>query len=129
MTNLKEINFGLNQYCGPAVPHHVVAVEVNRNQIYLVDNHSKQPLPAQSSARLIQKVEQVYKVTPKPEPKFLRTEIEVIKYKNTNYIIISANDKYENGEDDICRRLGQFTYKDNDELDLIIEKLSLGRSL
>lgn len=198
MTNLKEVNFGLNQFCGPAVlsaltgkstdecasvimsitgraevraveighlikafqrlrfnvdkidtightlygtlmkisdndgfyivliPKHVVAVEVSNNQIYLVDNHSKQPLPAQSSARLMQKVEQVYKVTPKGEPLFLRTEIVVDKGVFGNSIVIKAHDKYEN-EDDIVRRLGQFTFKDNLELDMIIEKLSLGR--
>src|SRR6266571_6521031 len=135
MTSLKDINFGLNQFCGPAVlsaltgkstdecasvimsltgrhevravevrhllaalkklrfdaaaipltartlygtliglsnsdglyvilvPRHVVAVEVVEKKIYLIDNASKSPLPAESSARLMQKVEQVYKVT------------------------------------------------------------------
>ncbi len=196
MTNLKDINFGLNQYCGPAVlsaltgkstdecasiimsitgraevravniehlikafkrlrfdmtqinktaytlfgnlshlssqpgmyivcvPKHVVAVEVTEdNHLYLVDNHSKQPLPAESSARLSQRCEAVYKITEKPQPKFERTIIIIEQLYNNN-IRIKASDVYENSEDNVIRHLGQFTYKDNDEMNAIISKLS-----
>jgi len=44
------------------VPHHVIAIEVIDSKIFLIDNHSKQPLPAESSARLTQRVELIYKV-------------------------------------------------------------------
>jgi hypothetical protein len=194
MTNLKEINFGLNQYCGPAVlsaltgrstdecasvimsitgraevraveighlmtafkklrfdvnkvdtigrtlygtlirlsdmdgfyvvmvPKHVVAIEVTNHQVYLVDNHSKNPLPANSSARLMQRVEQVYKVSPKAEPIFIRTEIEI---KNLGCMIrIVATDRYENADDNITRHLGQFMFKSEDELKQIIKSLT-----
>lgn len=193
MTNLKEVNFGMNQFCGPAVlsamtgkttdecasvimsitgraevravniehlikaferlrfdcvkvnspsgslfgtlnylsssdgmyvvmiPHHVVAVEVQSGKIYLVDNHSKQPLPAEGSARLSQRVQQVYKVTAKAEPKFIRTDIRVEKrYCN---VYIEALDVYEPATDSIHRRLGQFTFRDENELNMIMEKL------
>src|SRR6266446_3016821 len=53
------------------IPKHVIAVEVAvENGIYklfLIDNHSKSPLPAESSARLSQKVDSIYKITAKPE--------------------------------------------------------------
>jgi hypothetical protein len=195
MTNLKEINFGLNKFCGPAVmsaltgkstdecasiisaisgrqeiraveikhlieafrrlrfdmtqinktsytlfgnlsslaakrgmyiilvPKHVIAVEVTSdNHLYLIDNHSKQPLPAESSARLSQKCEAVYKITEKPQPKFERTVI-VIERMYSNNIRIKASDIYENFEDNIVRHLGQFNYRDDNELEEIVSKL------
>ena len=196
MTNLKEINFGLNQFCGPAVmsaltgkstdecaavisavsgrqeiravaiahlieafkrlrfdmkpidrtayslfgnlsslsdkpgmyivlvPKHVVAVEVTEDlHLYLVDNHSKSPLPAESSARLSQKCEAVYKITERPQPKFERTTIEIEKLYSNN-IRIKARDIYENYEDNVVRYLGQFTFRDNEEMNAVISKLS-----
>jgi hypothetical protein len=106
------------------VPKHVVAVEVTEdNKIYLVDNHSKFPLPAEGSARLSQKCEAVYKITEKPKPKFERTVIIIDKMYSNNIRII-ASDIYENHEDNITRRLGQFTFRDNNEMNAIISKLS-----
>ena len=193
MTNLKEINFGLNQFCGPSVvsaltgkstdecasvimsitgraevravnikdliaafgrlrfdmieinktayslygnlnalsakqgmyiivvPKHVVAAEVTEdNKIYLVDNHSKSPLPAEGSARLSQKCEAVYKITEKPKPVFLRTEIDIIRFHSNN-ITITAWDIYD--IDKVSRRLGQFTFKNENEMNAVIAKL------
>ena len=109
------------------VPRHVVAVEVTKNhQLWLVDNHSKQPLPAESSARLSQRCEGVYKITEMPKPVFVRTEIKIEKLYSNN-IRIKATDIYENSEDNVIRHLGQINYKDNAELNLIIKEL--GRSL
>src|SRR4029077_4825074 len=104
------------------VPKHVVAVEVTEDKhLFLVDNHSKSPLPAEGSARLSQKCEAVYKITEKPQPKFIKTEITITKF-HTNNIHIMAWDRYENA-DDICRRLGQFMFKDDKELDEILYHL------
>lgn len=197
MTNLKDINFGLNQYCGPAVlsaltgestdrcaavisavsgktvikaverahikeafkrlrfdvkdtdfrgstlygtlyrmhnydgfyvvfvPNHVVAVEVNRADIFIVDNHSKTVLDIKQSARLMQKVEEVWKVTPKDPPKFLRSETRITKWPTRNAVQIQRFDIYENKDDNKLELLGQFTYKDNLELHSIIGELSL----
>lgn len=195
MTNLHEINFGLNQFCGPSVmsaltgkstdecaavisavsgrqeiravqishlieafarlrfdmtlqskagytlfgnlsalsthkgmyiivvPKHVVAVEVTDDyKIYLVDNHSKQPLPAEGSARLSQKCEAVYKIIEKAKPKFLETQISIEKMYGNN-IRIKAYDMYENSEDNVTRHLGQFTFKDRLELAAILRIL------
>lgn len=195
MTNLKDINFGLNQYCGPSVlsaltgestdrcaavissisgkkeiravewhhltqafeklrfnvtkvehgrtlygtllmladndgfyiigvPKHVVAIEVTNNQIYLIDNHSKSPLPADSSARLMQKVDAAYKVTPKDPPVFLGASIRLDRSVNgsNNRIDIYSVNRYKNPEDDNQFKLGSFVYKDDLELHQIIEE-------
>jgi len=62
------------------VPNHFVAIEVSNKKVYFCDNHTKEPMPASASARLLQKVlrvNQVFKrpetiippAPPKPEPK------------------------------------------------------------
>lgn len=195
MTSLKDVNFGLNQYCGPAVlsaltgestdrcvavisaisgkteikavarehlkealkrlrfevkdesdyfggstlygklynmctrnglyivfvPHHVIAVEVKGSEIYICDNHTKAPLDIKQSARLTQKVEEVWKVTPKATPKFVRSEIKIVR--NTNGLDIQSYSHYENLEDNIRYNLGHIKFKDNQELRQIIEAL------
>lgn len=47
---------------------HIVAVEVKDKQIYFCDNASKVPIPAASSARLMQQVSQCIKLTEPPPP-------------------------------------------------------------
>jgi hypothetical protein len=193
MTNLKEVNFGINQYCGPSVlstltgestdrcaavisavsgrseikavqsahlkealkrlkfdveltlhaggtlfgtlhrihsspglyvifvPHHVVAVEVKDNEIFICDNHTKTPIDIRSSARLMQRVEKVWRVFPHPQPKFIGTDIKVTKTHNNVYI--EALDVYESQADNTTRRLGQFTFKNEEEMNAIISEL------
>jgi hypothetical protein len=104
------------------VPKHVVAVEVIDGHIFLVDNHSKQPLDASASARLSQKCEAVYKITERPQPKFLYTEVRITKYHSNNIHIVGW-DIYDNGEN-VSRHLGQFYFKDDIELRKIITQLN-----
>ena len=191
-TNLKEVNFGLNQFCGPAVisaltgkstdecaavisavsgrqeirgvqvahlieafkrlkfdmakidsygyslfgnlnvlaskpgmyivlvPKHVVAVEVTEDKhLFLVDNHSKSPIPAEGSARLSQRCEGVYKIIEMPKPVFIETRIEITKSYNNIFIV--ARDIFNT--ETVNRRLGQFTFKDDKELDFIANRL------
>lgn len=195
MTNLKEIDFGLNQYCGPSVlsaltgkttdecaaviskingqqfitavkmehlmkafemlrfnvekqkvfgstlyaslvslyrhegfyviliPRHVVAVEVTDKDIFLVDNHSKQPLNATQSARLLQKVHEVYKVTPKPEPKLIKFEYrhELIRNKS---IRIWRYDFFDIEEHNTSKQICNIQYDTNNDLSSIIDIIS-----
>lgn len=121
--NLLHLADNTNSFYVIGVPKHVVAVEVAENQIYLIDNHSKLALPAGSSARLMQKVDLIYKVVKKEEPKFLRREISV-RNDNFGYIVIRAVDVYENEEDNVEMGLGQFHYRDDRELESILEKMS-----
>lgn len=195
MTNLKDINFGLNQYCGPAVlsaftgmstdecatvisqisgkaeikavevshliraleklrfevkregyvkyslymlfiniithdglyliliPDHFIAVEVKDKKIYLIDNHSKYPIDAGSSARLTQRVVMVYKVTPRKPPVYLGPEYEILHYNKT--LVINQINRYEDKKDDNKAELGRFRYMDYEELKNIQDKLNL----
>lgn len=59
------------------VPNHFVCIEVNDKKIYFCDNHTKEPMPAASSARLLQRVLAVHKVTKRREPVLIGTSIEV----------------------------------------------------
>ena len=192
-TNLKDINFGLNQFCGPAVlsaltgkstdecasvissisgkqtieavspqhlleafqklrfdneeinttgrsiyanlmhladkdgiyliliHRHVLAIEVLDKQITLVDNHSKQPLPANASARLMQTVEKIYKLTRRANPLFLYTNIEVTK--QYSQIRIEATDIYEDSRDNVKMNKGYIYYRSQLELERIIKEL------
>src|SRR5262245_16168069 len=52
------------------VPNHFVCVEVKNKEIYFCDNHTKDPIRAAGSARLMQQVVKVHQMVerPKPEP-------------------------------------------------------------
>jgi hypothetical protein len=193
MTDLKEINFGMNKYCGPAflsaitgkdtdecanilseisgkrnitytevghlikamerlrfkaekqklfsyslygnlthfvkqdgmymiiVPRHVVGVQIKEGQIYLVDNHTTHPIDAAASARLTQRVEQAYKIVPKPSKKLIRTEISV--EDNGGYLDIKAHEIYELEEDNEIINLGYVRIRSDKELKEILESL------
>lgn len=193
MTNLKDIQFGLNKYCGPAflsaltgkdtdecakvlsevsgkreikaieveylikalnrlrfsvvkeklfahslygnlcqlakkdglymiiVPHHVVGVEVKDSKIYLVDNATQVPIDAAASARLTQRVDFAYKVTPKPEKRFIRSELLV--EDKSGYIDIKAREIYEPEEDTTEINLGYVRFRNDKEFAEILSRL------
>lgn len=106
------------------VPHHVVAVEVAGDDIFICDNHSKTPLDIRQSARLLQKVEEVWKVFPHPLPKLVREEIKIIKYLYG--LDVRRYDYYENNEDNAHVSLGSLKFKDDQELLQIIKQLKDG---
>lgn len=193
MTNLKEINFGINKYCGPAVlsaltgestdrcaavissingqseikavqidhlleafrrlgfrnliisdigrtlystlikisnvdgfymimvPNHFVAVEVKDSKIYLIDNHTKEPMNAASSARLMQVVQSCYKIIPKLQPKFIEFIVELVHRDRT--ITVFRTTKFEDAADNSTVRLGSFSFIDYEELKQIVSEL------
>lgn len=45
------------------VPRHVVAIEVIDKRIYFIDNHTKSPMNAASSARMMQRVTHIWRVS------------------------------------------------------------------
>lgn len=195
MTNLKDVNFGINQFCGPAVlsaltgestdrcaavisavsgakvikavqrehlkealkrlrfdvnetnfsgstlfgvlyrmhshdglyvvfvPHHVIAIEVKGTEIYICDNHSKTPLDIKQSARLTQRVEQVLKVSRKEAPKFIKSELEVLRFSDLKKIELNRKNEYECKEDNTKEFMGYLYIRDEDELRELIAKL------
>jgi hypothetical protein len=105
------------------VPHHVVAVEVKENQIYICDNHTKTPIDIKQSARLSQRVEMVWRVFPHPLPVFVSSHIEVKKDEYLDRVNITKFSIYENPEDNIKYPMGYIRFDNDIELDEIIEGL------
>jgi hypothetical protein len=61
------------------VPSHFIAIEVSEKKIYFCDNHTKEPMPAAASARLLQKVLAVHQVIKRREPVKIGSRIHVEK--------------------------------------------------
>jgi hypothetical protein len=59
------------------VPAHFVCIEVREKKVYFCDNHTKEPIPAASSARLDMKVLSCYKVTKRAEEAKLSEPLSV----------------------------------------------------
>lgn len=109
-----------------AVKRHVVAVEVSDNkEIFFCDNHTKEPINAAAAARLGQRVEQLYLVTAKSEPVFVREELVVEKrvYATTMAVYVKRTRVFENSEDNVDYTLGRLEVRDNLELAAICQKL------
>lgn len=68
------------------VPGHFVVVEVKDKIPYFCDNHTIEPIPAASSARLLQKVVACYKITKLPKPELLEPKYQIEEVKVT-YIV------------------------------------------
>lgn len=62
---------------------HYVCVEIQDKKIFFCDNHTKEPMPAASSARLMNGVVSISKVEIKPKPALLPA-----KFKKANFIRI-----------------------------------------
>jgi ABC-type bacteriocin/lantibiotic exporter with double-glycine peptidase domain len=76
------------------IESHYVVVEVKEKKIYLCDNHTKEPIPAESSSRLSMKVATAYRVikreniiVPKIEPVKLKKYVEMKFYLKDGYDI------------------------------------------
>jgi len=75
------------------VANHFVCVEVKDKIIYLCDNHTKKPIPAGASARLLQQVKNVNQVYKRREPIQLSDVITcTTKYVNDR-IVVTINSK------------------------------------
>lgn len=112
------------------VPSHFVVIEVKDKKAYFCDNHTKEPIPAESSARLGQKVLAANKVTkrpappeppPKPEPKLVMIDYNVI-ISNLG-IWIDKVWLYENPDDNKKEQIGSFHAKDEKELNTVKQRL------
>jgi len=111
------------------VPRHVVAVEVDsNNKVWFCDNHTKEPINGAASARLGQRAVKVLKVTPKPDPIFKYSELEIVKSPSplTQWITIWITnwDIYESEEDNQRREIGTLRVKDEYEFIALVDKLS-----
>lgn len=115
-----------------SLPSHVVAIEVDsENKVWFNDNHTREPINGAASARLSQRCNVTYKVTPKPEPKWLRDDLEVLVGKRgfsgengeQLAVYITMWSVYENEEDNSRREIGTLYLKDRAELKAIRDEL------
>ncbi len=103
------------------VPHHVVAVEVKEEQIYICDNHTKQALDIRHSARLTQKVDSVWRVSRREAPTLIRTEIRLTSIHGR--VELYKDSIYVDSRDNVEIYIGGLRVADRFELISIIEKL------
>ena len=62
------------------VTGHFVCIEVKDKKIWFCDNHTKEPMPAASSARLQQTCKAIHRVTKRREPVLLKSKIVAIRH-------------------------------------------------
>lgn len=65
------------------VPSHIVAIEVKDHQVYLCDNHTKEPINGAASARLGQRVDRVFKVSIPPPPTVVQVTVTAHKVRRS----------------------------------------------
>lgn len=64
---------------------HYVCIEITERKVYFCDNHTKEPMPAASSARLMQGVVSISKVELKPKPELLPEKIKEVMFYECGY--------------------------------------------
>lgn len=103
------------------LPKHFVVIETNDKKAYFCDNHTKEPIPAASSARLSQRVLAAHKVYKKPEPKLMETKISI---KRTNFRFEVFRESYFDIEEaNHSDYIGSLRINSIDELSKVVKQL------
>jgi hypothetical protein len=109
------------------VPNHFIVIEVNNKEIFFCDNHTKEPIRAASSARLMQACIACYKVEKRKnfiEPVKLAKISEEVKVKVIGpMIVVTREHKYNIPERNKSESIGNLYFLDKDELNNFVEKL------
>lgn len=109
------------------LPNHFVVIEINDKKAYFCDNHTKEPIPAASSARLTQKVMAVNKIVKRPEaekppePKLTMTDFSVLITRDG--LFVDRVMLYDNPEHDKREQIGSIRGKDEDEMSKILQRI------
>lgn len=107
------------------IPKHYIVLELTADkQFYICDNHTKTPISLANSARLNQKVEEVYSVSTRPPAIHIKDEVEVVKvsYIGESAYYVNIKKIYTDSEDNTSCSKGLFRAND-EELKLIVSKL------
>lgn len=85
------------------VPNHFVAIEVKEGKAYFCDNHTKEPIPAGSSARLLQQVLNVNKVFKRPDTVIEKPKpvVEIVKPVEPSNTVLVAPERTTPERDEI----------------------------
>lgn len=106
------------------VPRHVVVVEIKNRLAYFCDNHTKEVIPASSSARLGQRVFAVNRFVERPKPVLLRVEPRVEIDLFSKIMSIKMVDIYDDPKHTTSVLKGSIIFNDVAELELMIEAIN-----
>lgn len=105
-----------------SVGGHVILIEILKDQkIALLDNHTVKPINVSQSARLMQKITNVAKITPKNPPKFLRNEIRCSRRGSS--FSLGKTSIYEDPSDNTITTYGHLTLRSKEEIEDVIRML------
>lgn len=104
------------------LPKHFVVIEINDKKAYFCDNHTKEPIPAASSARLTQQVLSAHKVSKKPEPKLLSSKI-ILSLQSNYKITIKRYIEYDDISVNRIDYIGDIKTSSHEDLEEIIKQL------
>jgi hypothetical protein len=104
------------------LPKHFVVIEINDKKAFFCDNHTKEPIPAASSARLSQKVVSCHRVTERPKPVLIEKQIRIVRTEQTIYI--KRDFIHENVSDNYSTSIGEIRTVDRMDILEIIGKLT-----
>jgi len=109
------------------VPSHFVVIEVNNKEIFFCDNHTKEPIKAASSARLMQQCLACYKVTKRvgfiEAPKLQKISEEVLVKVIGPMVVVTREHKYNIPEKNKSESIGNLYFHDTSELVDFISRL------
>jgi hypothetical protein len=108
------------------LPKHFVCIEVKDKQVYFCDNHTKEPIPAASSARLMQRVSAAYQVVERPKPVLISEHFSVIKVLvplDKIQIRIYRHRDYDQPQYNTRLSIATFNVNSESELEEIVGKL------
>lgn len=114
------------------VPSHFVVIEVSNEKIYFCDNHTKEPIQASGSARLMQECLACYRVERRsdyvepPTPHIIKTEykINIVKYYETYQIQAERETIWNLDEYNKTEYLGAISFKNKNELEDLAAQLA-----
>lgn len=101
------------------VTGHFVVIEINDKKAYFCDNHTKEPIRAEASARLSMKVVAINRVYPKPASIFISNEMRVTR--DSNRISTTKVMTYNDHQDIV--NIGNLYFSGQSEIDEFINKL------
>lgn len=107
------------------VPRHVVMIQIKDGDILFCDNHTKHPINAAASARLSQRVENVWLISERqkaPIPRVIRTEIRLDR--GAGFITVARWDVFDNGTE-AKRHIskGSIFYESEEDLEELVSVL------
>jgi hypothetical protein len=110
-----------------AITGHFICIEVENKKVLLCDNHTKEPIPVESSARLSQRVEEAHRLWKKPEPPPKPVPVlldKVIQVSQNGWSIdIERLYIYENSMDNRTEYIGELKADTYTDLLEIAEKI------